>query len=224
MTVARFTPVGDVRVDAALTATEFARRERLVRTEDHAAYTAAHLLVRACAGELLGVAPTTLSLEQHCPSCGGVDHGRPSLAGHEDVYVSLSHTRGYVAAIASHAPCGIDVELRAATIPSRALTGRESGWVQAQPDPPDAFTRLWVRKEALIKLGAPGPGRPGEIDVLTAPQGVRLTAWSSQGAHGCAAVKTGGTPAGDWPRHDLEGSAAWNGPRRPPATRSSCTR
>ena len=70
---------------------------------DRDAYTAAHLLVRACAGALLGVPASSVGLEQQCPRCGGVGHGRPSIAGEPGVFVSLSHTRGYVAAVAATA-------------------------------------------------------------------------------------------------------------------------
>ncbi|CAN5569864.1 hypothetical protein BH10ACT10_BH10ACT10_15180 [soil metagenome] len=145
------------------------RRDRLQVADDRAAFTAAHLLVRACAGLLLGLAPETLVLEQECSTCGRAGHGRPSLAGRPEVYVSLSHTRGCVAALAAHAPCGIDVEaVHGGGIPRGSLTPRESAWVREQRDPALAFTRLWVRKEASVKAGHGNLGAVGELDVLEA--------------------------------------------------------
>ncbi len=164
MTVVRFASVAEVSVDAELTGAERARHDRLRFAADRDAYRAAHLLVRACAGELLGVAPERVRLQQHCPRCGSTDHGRPSIAGEPEVWVSLSHTRGHVAAVAATAACGIDVESVAGSIPRAALTPRERTWLDAEPDPLRAFTRLWVRKEALVKAGV--ADEPGALDVL----------------------------------------------------------
>ena len=164
MTVVRFASVGEVSVDAELTAAEQARHDRLRFAADRDAYRAAHLLVRACAGELLGVEPERVRLQQHCPRCGSTDHGRPSIAGQPQLWVSLSHTRGHVAAVAATAACGIDIERVAGSIPRVAVTPRERTWLDAETDPLRAFTRLWVRKEALVKAGV--ADEPGTLDVL----------------------------------------------------------
>ena len=187
MSVIRFARTVEVDLAAPLTAQERRRRDRLARPQDRAAYTAAHLLVRVCAGELLDVDPATLRLQQHCPTCGSDDHGRPTLAGHGEVYVSLSHTTGHVAAMAATTPCGIDVQVTAAELVARALTARETKWLSGQSAPLDGFTRLWARKEALIKLGAATD--PGRIDVLDPPAAVTFTEWAADGVHGCAAAR-----------------------------------
>lgn len=192
MNVTRFATPEAVEVGAELTPIEVARRDRLIRPEDRAAYAAAHLLVRACVAELLGVEPGCLTLAQRCASCGGEDHGRPRILGHPGVHVSLSHTPGQVAAVAAYAPCGVDVESTPATVPSRALTERERAWVRSQPDPPLAFTRLWVRKEALVKAGV--ADRPDRVDALgpdgpaDVVAGVRLTEWHSRPVLGAVAT------------------------------------
>lgn len=193
MTVVRFARVEDVAVDADLTATEVRRRDRLARPSDRAAYTAAHLLVRACAGDLLEVPADSVVLDQRCPSCGGDDHGRPSVRGCADVFVSLSHTLGHVAAMASFAPCGIDVQLRAGSIPRRALTPREAAWVGIQPDPVAAFTRLWVRKEALVKLGVATLADLGGLDVLGGDSGFAFEDWQAGDLFGALTEK--GSPS-----------------------------
>lgn len=154
---------------------ERARRELLVDPADRAAFDAAHALVRLCAAELLDVDVHAVVLDQQCPTCGAAGHGRPSVrirSGTDDhlafdpVFVSLSHTRSHVAASAASTPCGIDVEIRAASIPQRALTPREHDWVAAQPDAELAFTRLWVRKEAIVKAGGGELAAAATIDVL----------------------------------------------------------
>ncbi|MGW6916819.1 4'-phosphopantetheinyl transferase family protein [Kitasatospora sp. NPDC054939] len=120
-------------------------------------YLAAHILVRLCAGRLLGLPADRIVLAQECPDCGRSDHGRPFLPDHPEVHVSLSHTRGVVAAAAGPGPIGVDVELAGrGSVPEvlqRVLTPAELRLVEAHPEPGRAFLRQWVRKEALIKIG-----------------------------------------------------------------------
>lgn len=142
-----------------LTEREQARADRFRDDADRDAYRAAHLLVRRAAALAAGVDPDELVLEQRCPDCGKTDHGRPSIAGRPDIHVSLSHTRGWVAALAADAVCGIDVEAPrpvSEALRRRMLTADDLARVAAGPDPDLAFTRLWAVKEALVKAGALG--------------------------------------------------------------------
>ena len=165
MIVARFAATGEVAVEAELTEAERVRHHRLRFAVDRDAYRSAHLLVRECAGAVLGVPASEVRLEQRCPRCGDVGHGRPSIAGEPDVWVSLSHTRGYVAAVAATMGCGIDLQTIAPSIPRTAVTSRERSWLDAQSDASTAFTRLWVRKEALIKVGVADD--PSAVEVVS---------------------------------------------------------
>lgn len=175
--VVQVVPVAEMRIGPGfLPAPESDRMRRLVHAEDRRAYLAAHILVRRVAAELLGIAPAdadaganALRLVHSCPSCGGTDHGRPSIAGHPGAHVSLSHARGVVAAIAATTPCGIDVENhRAGVVPAGALTAREQSWLDEQPDSAAAFTRLWARKEAWVKATGGSLERAATLDVLEA--------------------------------------------------------
>lgn len=187
--IARFAAVDRVDVDASLSAVELARGDRYLRLEDRASYRAAHLLVRACAAELLGCAPATLTVAQRCEVCGARDHGRPHLEEHPDVHVSLSHTRGHVAAAAAWTPCGVDVErLRPIAPPPLALSPAESRWLAAQDDPA-AFLRLWVRKEALVKAGFARPDRLAEVDALEVVPDADVADWSDDEAVGALVVR-----------------------------------
>jgi 4'-phosphopantetheinyl transferase len=76
---------------------------------DAADFVAAHVLVRLVAAELLGPTADRLTLAQRCQRCGG-PHGQPSIVESPDLAVSLSHTPGYVAAVAGSGPLGVDVE------------------------------------------------------------------------------------------------------------------
>ena len=145
-----------------LTAEERVRWRRLARAEDRDAYLAAHGLVRRVAAELTGAAG--LVLRQRCPDCGGTDHGRPAIEGHPEVHVSLSHTRGMVAAVAARTPCGIDVEA-IGHVPDDVLTPAERAWAGQ-----DAARRtgLWVCKEAWIKASGTPLDRVGAVEALAA--------------------------------------------------------
>jgi 4'-phosphopantetheinyl transferase len=137
---------------------EWTRAAGLRREQDRNDFLAAHALLRTAAGRLIERAPQGLTVHQQCPTCGG-PHGRPRLAQDARVQLSLSHTRGYVAAAASFVPVGVDVErvpcgpLDPATA-ALALSPSEFDAVTVGPHPGWAFVRQWVRKEALVKVGA----------------------------------------------------------------------
>ncbi|HEY9354107.1 MAG TPA: 4'-phosphopantetheinyl transferase superfamily protein [Nocardioides sp.] len=196
--VVRFAAVAEIDADLGLLSTaERARHERLVADADKQAYAAAHVLVRECAAELLGAAREEIVIEQRCARCDSTEHGAPSVAGAAAVRVSLSHTRGQVAAVAAGRRCGIDVE-KVSRGPDRALSPREAAWVAGQEDAAYAFTRLWVRKEALVKAGHGSMAAAQRLDVLSGgPSGdvpagqvgeVRLTQWEGSGFLGAVAI------------------------------------
>ncbi|WP_329494814.1 4'-phosphopantetheinyl transferase family protein [Kitasatospora herbaricolor] len=137
-------------------------------------YVAAHVLVRICAARVLGVDASGLTLAQQCPDCGDPTHGKPYLPGHPDLHVSLSHTRGVVAAAAGYHPVGVDVELPTRTgtpveVFERVLTEAEMRLVQAHPEPGRAFLRQWVRKEAMVKIGRTTLDTLGGLDLSALP-------------------------------------------------------
>ncbi|MFJ2757920.1 4'-phosphopantetheinyl transferase family protein [Nocardioides sp. NPDC087217] len=192
--IVRYAAVAEVDADLGLLSTaERARHERLVADADKQAYAAAHVLVRECAAELLGTVREEIVIEQRCARCDSTEHGAPSVAGAAAVRVSLSHTRGQVAAVAAGRRCGIDVE-KVTRGPDRALSPREAAWVAGQEDAAYAFTRLWVRKEALVKAGHGSMAAAQRLDVLAddVPAGqvgeVRLTQWEGSGFLGAVAI------------------------------------
>ncbi len=156
-----------------LTRAEQDRAAALVRAGDRADYIAAHVLVRRCAGLLLGASPDRLTVVQHCPECGRTGHGRPSVAQAPELRLSLAHTRGYVAAAADTEDIAVDVERvpdpdRASELAGTVLTPAELALLAGSGDPGSAFARLWVRKEALVKLGLASLDTLAEIDVSLA--------------------------------------------------------
>ncbi|WP_051681692.1 4'-phosphopantetheinyl transferase superfamily protein [Cellulomonas sp. HZM] len=167
--VVRFVRTDDAADDRLLTPAERTRRDRLVHPADRAAFTAAHVLVRECAATALGIEAHDVDLVQRCDTCGARGHGRPALADRPDVGVSLSHTRGWVAAIAAlragsgPVRVGIDVEL-VRPVPASAFSVRERRWLRGRPE--NDATALWTRKEALVKSGAGSLEHVRDLDVL----------------------------------------------------------
>ncbi len=140
-----------------LTSAELDRAEAFRRETDRLDFVAAHVLVRVCAACLLGSSAENLTVKQRCDRCGG-SHGRPFLGEAPSLYVSLSHTRRYVAAAVGSVPVGVDVERYDREVPDPAmltivLSPREIPAVHAAPAPQLAFLRQWVRKEAMVKMG-----------------------------------------------------------------------
>ncbi|MBO1415575.1 4'-phosphopantetheinyl transferase superfamily protein [Streptomyces sp. FH025] len=157
-----------------LTALERERAARFRQESGRIDFTAGHVLVRLCAARLLDVPAAGLVLAQRCPDCGLADHGKPYLPDHPGVHVSLSHTRGVVAAGAGYQPVGVDVELSARggslrAVARRVLTPAELALVEAAPEPDRAFLRQWVRKESLIKIGRTTLDTLGQVDLAALP-------------------------------------------------------
>ncbi|MFG2475818.1 4'-phosphopantetheinyl transferase family protein [Streptomyces fagopyri] len=187
-----------------LTPYERARAARLPAGRRREDYLAAHALVRLCAARLLDESPAALMLGQLCQYCGGEDHGRPFLHDHPDVGVSLSHARGAVAAAAGPGPVGVDVEDTSAAVfdprvAARVLAPAELAAVRAGLDPPRHFLRLWVRKEALVKVGVTTLGGLRGIDLMThaASADWRFADWNSTDGRLTAAVVAHTTPVID---------------------------
>lgn len=181
------------------------RNDALVNPADRASHLAAHLLVRACVAGLTGDEAADVRLAQRCPGCASEEHGRPYVVGSPQLHVSLSHSRRHVAAVASYDVCGIDVEDVPRRWPAAALSSREAAWVGEQPDETAAFTRLWVRKEALAKAGhgaladasgtcvvSPAEGEAeGVVGPASEVSGFGLTETLLEGAYGLLALWRG---------------------------------
>ncbi|WP_214104366.1 4'-phosphopantetheinyl transferase family protein [Acrocarpospora catenulata] len=168
-------------VGGTLTEVEHERAERFTRKQDKLDFIAAHLLVRYCAAELLGVRPCVLTLVQRCDRCGK-GHGRPAIAEAPQLSVSLAHTAGYVSAAAGAGRVGVDAEHATAgqadeNLVSLALTPTEAGLVGLDNR---KLIRQWVRKEALVKRGELALDRLREVDLSKLPFEGRAHQWDGR--------------------------------------------
>ena len=90
-----------------------------------------------------------------------LEHGKPYLAAYPWVHFSMSHCREAVAVAVSEREVGIDVE-RIATFKEQVgryvLSDEEYQSVVEAEDCDRAFTRLWTKKEAFLKMTGEGVG------------------------------------------------------------------
>lgn len=133
------------------------------------------------------------------------DYGKPQLSlaaitNYKSIHFSISHTKTAIAVAIDHAPVGIDVEtiVSPARISDRHFLDRtmspaEQQQIAAADDPCLAFTELWTRKEALVKLLGTGIDMstlPTLLDnPLTAPQPTYSFRTTHTHAYACTVVK-----------------------------------
>lgn len=172
----------------------FSYRSSQAQTE----FVGGHYLTRLCASRWTGVPVHAIRLKQVCEGCGG-PHGRPELVGAGEVFVSISHSGGVVAAAVTDDPGGVGVDVEAINAGAhhlsdqarrRVLTPGEYQAVVRAEDPDMEFLRLWVRKEALIKVGEANLDGMSQIEVLGAGVSVgeyRLFDFSGEGHVGSIA-------------------------------------
>ncbi|MEP7765646.1 4'-phosphopantetheinyl transferase superfamily protein [Sanguibacter sp. 25GB23B1] len=166
---------GTVPIADTLVPHETRRAARFRSPDDRRDYLAGHLLVRRAAARLLPPGSPPVRLVQRCASCGEDGHGRPSADDHPALHLSLSHARGAVAAAAAWSPVGVDIEPRVRPVPTTeslwaaTMSAAEQDGLRTSDDPSGDFLRLWVRKEALVKIGAVSLDRLSDVDLSAVP-------------------------------------------------------
>lgn len=143
-------------------------------------FTAGRIALRLHISALTGDSPGLLTADYFCPTCSNsAGHGipqyqLPSRAGR--LRVSLSRSGNWCLLAASLdeglAGIGVDIENGSAAdfdgFPSLAMTANERGQLEEMPPALEARfqTRLWVRKEAVLKaLGTGLAKAPSAVDV-----------------------------------------------------------
>ncbi len=144
------------------------------RRRSAAATRSRRSLALAVVAHHLGVEPRSLRIDRTCQRCGHPTHGKPQIVGGHDVSFSVAsrERRAVVAIAGAQMAIGVDLErldpAGAAALYEVALTPAERGVVAANDV--IAITRLWCRKEALLKAAGGGlVGRaPDTLDVRAA--------------------------------------------------------
>ena len=129
------------------------RQEKIARCgkrQDRMRSLAAGLLLeyglRSMGCSLLPLVPETETVHLVCGT-----HGKPELSGGAGVHFNLSHAGDYAAAVFDEGEVGIDVEQARrvnVNVMRRQFTAEENAYLLSEPD---AFLRLWTRKESYCK-------------------------------------------------------------------------
>ena len=108
--------------------------------------------------------PSQRRLQDWNGDFGYDEHGKPFMQNAsgeriEGVDFSISHCKNAIAVALSDRPIGVDVERfrhSEDSLLERTMNPEEQAEVRAAADPAEAFTRLWTRKEAVLKLRGTG--------------------------------------------------------------------
>lgn len=95
------------------------------------------------------------------PVFGYSEHGKPYIIGQEHIHFNMSHCReAAICAIAPY-PIGVDIEsIRSynESLIDYTMNEQEVRSIKEAKHPELAFTRLWTRKEAILKMSGVGIG------------------------------------------------------------------
>ena len=83
------------------------------------------------------------------------EHGKPSIVGHPEIYINLSHCKEAVACVISDKPVGVDVESHrefSESLINYTMNDEEKAEIAQSDNTAVAFIRLWTMKEATSKL------------------------------------------------------------------------
>ncbi len=100
------------------------------------------------------------------------EHGKPTLPAYPHIHFSLSHCACAVGCLLSSVPCGLDIERIRQPRPALVrytMNEQEQQHIFSSPHPDVAFTLLWTRKEAILKLLGTGIAGADLKGILTSP-------------------------------------------------------
>lgn len=109
------------------------------------------------------------------------EHGKPSIAGHPDIFFNLSHCKEAAVCAISHHPVGVDVESMRAfkeSLVHYTMNDNEISEINASAHPAAAFIRLWTMKEATMKLV--GTGISNDMKTIIDPTKYKYTTVEGQ--------------------------------------------
>ncbi|MFK3735207.1 4'-phosphopantetheinyl transferase family protein [Streptomyces sp. NPDC088090] len=185
-----------------LDAEERVRLAAPLRVADRLRYGIGHVALRRLLAPRLGVAPAEIAYRREaCPGCGG-PHGRPAVDGPPGApHFSLSHSGDVVLIGIAARPVGVDVESFPQATTVREVTSvlhpAEQAEIAGAGHAPEAFARVWCRKEAYLKGIGIGVARSldkdylGERDPSALPGGWDVRCVPTADGHAAAAAVEG---------------------------------
>lgn len=162
--------LGSFDYDAALLSVSRQRREQVLRYRKHGdrlSSLAAYSLLQKALMEEYDIAEP--------PVFEYAAGGKPGIAGHPEIFFSISHCSEAVACVVDDKPVGVDIEhielLDVETI-AATMSDEEQRVIYAARNPVAAFAAFWTKKESLLKLTGEGL-RNDMRAVLTDSQALR---------------------------------------------------
>ncbi len=140
-------------LDSLLSWEEQARARRFIFPRDAQQFRVCRAMLRIGLGWNLGISPKEVQLKEG-------HRGKPLLQEGRDLHFNVSHAAGLgLIAFTAVGEVGVDVEaihkeIEAVEIASANFTSREASMISAaktELERARVFTRLWTRKEALLK-------------------------------------------------------------------------
>ena len=169
--------IWDFDLDAALAEISEQRREQAVKFKHELGQrlcVLAYQLLKQGLSEVYGI--------RENPQFEYNEHGKPSIVGHPEIYFNLSHCKEAVICVISDQPVGVDVESihrYSESLARYTMNDEEMQQILHADHPALAFTRLWTRKEAVVKRSGHGISNdmkhvleelPFEIETVLAPE------------------------------------------------------
>lgn len=140
---------------------------------------AAFLLLSEALKETYGISPV--------PPFAYGEHGKPILPGYPHIFFNMSHCRKAVVCAVDESPVGVDIEAIRHARPELVrytMNQDEQRRILEHSCPDLMFTRLWTRKEAVLKMTGEGVGSQMH-DVLLPErlnrQGIRVETFEGDG-------------------------------------------
>ncbi|MBR2956867.1 MAG: 4'-phosphopantetheinyl transferase superfamily protein [Clostridia bacterium] len=122
---------------------------------------AAHSLLKRSLAEHFGLDVNDIAIKKD-------SSGAPFIEGIDDVFVSITHTKGMVACAFADSRVGVDAEViatRRKSVENRVFTLAESKLLDSSEDENAAFFTLWTLKESWLKaIGMGFAGNAKEIE------------------------------------------------------------
>ena len=147
--------IDSIDVGSALRAVSPQRREKALRyrqLRDQKLSLAVYLLLAEGLAKEYGI--------HDPPEFAFGPHGKPHLANHPGIHFNLSHCREAALCVIADTPVGCDIESVPATLDMdlcrHCFNNQELASIFSSPSPTIAFTTLWTKKEALLKLTGQG--------------------------------------------------------------------
>lgn len=85
--------------------------------------------------------------------------GKPYLKNFPQVFFNISHSEGYIACAVCDSPVGIDIQKITPfnyVVAKKICTEEELSQILNSPDQDSEFTKLWTKKEAVLKMKGTG--------------------------------------------------------------------